>query len=306
MPRSAKTTESMILRVEGSSDFDGRARPRVERCAALVVPLDTSVIVLEIDDAPPERIDRASFAIIPAATPYRVRAKSSVTRLATLLVADGARAKACLEYHPHVDARRFALLVATPRVLPRTRWVDELVHRYVFERAVCGKHGSAAAAFLETEIAKEIYFLCAERDDKRRRASVVNEEGDVVARARAWIDENLFAPLRVGDLARHAATSESTLLRAFRRELGRAPAAYAREKRLDAALLLLQSGRHTVGEVAARVGYASLAAFTAAFTRRFERAPSSVRRSDLDLEMLPPHGEPPRRPSAQRRKRASL
>ena len=298
--------EPMVLRVERSADLDARARPRVERCPALIVPLETSVVVLEVGDARPERVDRASFALVPAKMPYRVRAKSSVTTLATLLVADGARERACREYRPHVDARRFAELLATPRVLPRTRWVDEIMHRYVFERDVCGKHASAAAAFLETELAKELYFLCAERDELQRRASVVSEEGDVVARARAWIDENLFAPLRVGDLARHTGTSESTLLRAFQREVGRAPAAYARERRLDAALLLLQSGRHTVGEVAARVGYASLAAFTAAFTRRFERAPSSVRRADDALEMLPPHGNPPRGRGTPRRKRTSL
>ena len=296
----------MVLRVEESAELDVRARPRIERWPTIVLPLESSVVVLETGDAPAARIDRASFALVPASTSYRVRAKSSVTKLATLLVADGARERACREYRPHIDARRFDELLAMPRVLPRTRWVDEIVHRYVFERAVCGRHTSAASVFLETEIAKEIYFLCAERDEKRRRASVVTEESDVVSRARAWIDVNLFAPLRVGDLARHAATSESTLLRAFQRELGRAPAAYARERRLDAALLLLQSGRHTVGEVAAHVGYASLAAFTAAFTRRFDRAPSSVRRDDGALQRLPPEGKPPRRPGAPRRKRASL
>jgi AraC-like DNA-binding protein len=160
---------------------------------------------------------------------------------------------------------------------------------------VCEKHGSLAATFLETEIAKEMYFLCKERDEKRTRASVVHEEGDTAARARAWIDEHLFTPLRVRDLARHCNTSESTLLRAFQREVGATPASYARERRLDAALLLLESGRYGVGEVATRVGYTSLAAFTAAFHRRFGEPPSAVKRADAKLEVLPPHGAPPRR-----------
>jgi AraC-like DNA-binding protein len=296
----------MTLRMERSAELHAVPPTRVEPCPALLVPIDTSVVLLTLGDAPSERVDRASFALVPAHTPYRVDAKSTVTTLATMLVASGARESACREYRPYVDARRFGELLATPRLLPRTRWFDEIVHRYVFERDVCAKHGSAAATFLETEIAKELYFLCAERAEMRRRTSVVREEGDVVARARARLDDNLFVPLHVGELARQVGASESTLLRAFQRELGQAPAAYARERRLDAALLLLQSGRHSVGEVASRVGYASLAAFTAAFTRRFGRAPSSVRRTDDALELLPPHGKPPQAPRAKRRKRKSL
>ncbi len=306
MARAKKTTERIVLRVERSAELDFRGGRRVERHPALLVPVDTSVVVVTIGDAPPECVDRASFAFVPAETPYHVHAKSSLATVVTLLVASGARESACREYRPHVDERLFGELLATPRILPRTRWFDEIVHRYVFERDVCKKPHSAAASFLETEITKELYFLCEERSAMRRRASVVNEAGDFVVRARAWIDDNLFEPLRVAELARRTGTSESTLLRAFQRELGKAPAAYARERRLDAALLFLQSGRHSVGEVAARVGYASLAAFTSAFTRRFGRVPSSVRRADDALELLPPHGRPPRVSSPRRRKRDDL
>jgi AraC-like DNA-binding protein len=306
VPRAKATAEPIELRVERTAELGMRRGLRVERSPALLFPVDTSVVAVAVGEAAAECIDRASFALVPAETPYEVRAKSSLTTLVTLLVGRGARESAHREYRPHVDARLFGELLATPRTLPRTRWFDEIVHRYVFERDVCAKHDSAAARFLETEIAKELYFLCAERSEMLRRASVVNESGDFVVRARGWIDENLFEPLRVADLARRIGTSESTLLRAFQRELGKAPAAYARERRLDAALLLLQTGRHTVSEVAARVGYASLAAFTSAFTRRFDRVPSSVRHADDAFEMLPPHGRPPGRPRSRRRKRGSL
>ena len=273
--------ERMSLRLERSADLGPALR--VEPSPALLFPIDTSIVVVNAGDGAPQTVDRAAFVLVPAGLPYRVRAKTTVTSMATLLVGRGARDAAVAEYRPHIEGARFDRILASPRLLPRTRWLDEIVHRYVFERDVCGKHGSAAAVFLETEIAKEVYFLCAERDARQGRASVVREEDDLVARARAWIDDHLFEPLRVGDLARRAGTSESTLLRAFRRQMGKAPAAYARERRLDAALLLLQSGRLSVGEVAARVGYAGLAAFTAAFTRRFERAPSSVRRADGEI-----------------------
>jgi AraC-like DNA-binding protein len=260
---------------------------------ALVVPLESSVV--ELDRASEHvRIDRASIALLPANRVARVRALSPITRLATLLIGPLARRRAQAEYE-EIEERRFIELLAVPRLLPRTRWVDELVHRYVFERHVCEKHGSAAAAFLETELAKELFFACRERDERHTRASVIEEEDELVARARGWIDEHLFTPLRVAALARQCHTSESTLLRAFQRELGCTPAAYARQRRLDAALLLVQDGRHTVGEVATQVGYANLAAFTAAFHRRFGMPPSAARRQGEDLERLPPFGATPRR-----------
>ena len=102
-------------------------------------------------------------------------------------------------------------------------------------------------------------------------------------------------PLLAGDLARHCRTSESTLLRSFRRETGATPAAYLRERRLQEALFLLEGGRWSVGEVARRVGYTNLAAFTPAFGRRFAVPPSEARAAVAAGELLPPHGQPPKR-----------
>ncbi len=282
------------LLVERGTDLGKRYR--THPWPALVAPLESSVVRLEWDEdraeAAPKMLDRAHVALLPAGHRHRARAVSPVVSLVTWLLAPGPISRAYREYPGHVLPAVFPRLLSRPRLLPRTRWVDELVHRYVFERDVCDKHESNAALFLETELAKELYFLCKEQDEAKTRATVVREEGDLVARARARIDEVLFSPLRVPELARHCHTSESTLMRAFRRELGVTPATYARERRLDAALLLLQSGRHRVGEVAERVGYTSFAAFSAAFRRRFGAAPSAHQGATEGAPVLPPHGEP--------------
>lgn len=276
------------------------SRRRAEPHPAIVLPLQASVVSLELDDGREERLDRASLAIIPASRRYRLRSKSPLAELVTLSLGPAVRASAARDYRGHVDPERFVELLSKVRVLPRTRWVDEVVHRYVFERDVCGKPRSRAAVFLEIEITKEIYFLCKEREEQRTRASVVREEGDLVPRARAFIDAHLSDPLRVHDLAKHCHSSESTLLRAFARELGATPGSYARDRRLEASLLLLQAGRYSVTEVAGRVGYTSLPAFTSAFRRRFGAPPSSVRKGEGTLELLPPSGTPP---SPKRKKR---
>jgi AraC-like DNA-binding protein len=266
--------------------------------AAIIAPLQDSVIELERGTGRaagrPERLDRAVIAMVPAASRYRVRAISPVTEVVTLQIGPIAIARVCADYAGHVDAAQFEQLLTTPRLLPRTRWVDELIHRYVFERDVCKKADSRAAIFLEIELAKEMFFLCNEQAGAFTRASVLATGDDLVARARAILDAAIFAPPLIGALAKRCHTSPSSLLRAFSRELGCSPTTYVRERRLDAALLLVQAGQLSMGEIATRVGYSNLPAFTAAFHKRFGKPPSALRGRDDALVTLPPHGMMPR------------
>jgi AraC-like DNA-binding protein len=205
------------------------------------------------------------------------------------------------DYRPEVDARRLVEVLGGVRVLPRTRWVDELVQRYVFERSVCARRGSKAARFLEAELTKELFFLGCEQLDLRTRSSVLFEGDAVAARARAWIEEHLFEPFRIDELVRQCHVSESTVLRAFRRELGVSPLAYLRRRRLEESMQLLESGRYGVTEVAARVGYENPSAFAAAFRGQFGLAPSRARPAVPAAARLPAHGAPP----VRRRRRTS-
>jgi AraC-like DNA-binding protein len=167
------------------------------------------------------------------------------------------------------------------------------VQRFVFEREVCGKPASRAARFLEVELVKEMFFLGREQLDGRTRDSVLFEGDELVARARAWIEAHVFEPFRIGELVRHCHASESTVLRAFHRELGVPPLAYARRRRLEEALQLLESGRYGVTEIATRVGYENPSAFSAAFRDQFGIAPSRVRPASDGAVRLPAHGMPP-------------
>ncbi|AXB41668.1 AraC family transcriptional regulator [Amycolatopsis albispora] len=77
------------------------------------------------------------------------------------------------------------------------------------------------------------------------------------------------------DWARAALLSERSLTRLFQREVGTGPSAWRRRAGLLAAVPLLRD--ETVSEVAARLGYATPAAFTHAFTRELSMTPSSLR-----------------------------
>ena len=273
--KRARPEGAIVLRLE--RDGSALSGARDEAWPALVLPLDSTVIELGVGTRT-ERIDRSTFALMPAKQKYRLKSISPAPRVLTLLLTPRALKLAADEYAPYVELPAYRALCAELRVFPRTRWVDELSQRYLFEREVCHHSNSAAAVFLETELSKEVFFLGQDLLQRRARVSVVHQGNTLARAAQQVIEAGLFTPLRVEAIAAQCHASESTLLRAFRGEFGVAPAAYIRTRRLDEALLLLESGRYSVSEVAARVGYDSPAAFSSAFTGRFGESPSRARK----------------------------
>jgi AraC-like DNA-binding protein len=293
----------MGARVDLYVDRDAEALRATRRYpeAAIVVPLETTIVGLRAGELD-QRLDRAVVAVLPARTAHELELPASgASIVATLVIGEAVRAAAIREYRPYVDSRRLVEVLSAVRVLPRTRWVDELVQRYVFEREVCEHPASNAARFLEAELTKEMYFLGCEQIDRQTRSSVLFEGDAIATKARAWIEEHLFEPFHVAALVKHCHASESTVLRAFRRELGVAPLAYLRRRRLEEAMQLLEGGRYAVTEVATRVGYDNSSAFAAAFRSQFGVAPSSVKPALHGAVRLPAHGTPPIR----RRRRRS-
>ena len=267
----------MALRVE----WLGPDAPLPLRLAdpALLCTLRSEVVELS-GRGEPVFLDRTSWCLLPAGFTGRVASLSATARVFLASARPALFERVAGEYAefgmPLEEARALA---AERSLLPRTTWVRELVHRYWWERQACGGRAeNAATTFLEVELLKEACFLALEqREGAARAPHFTLETPSLVDRAREVVEEDLFRGWTVAELARRVAASESTLLRAFKRELGLSPSRYLRERRLDEAFALLQSGRFGVSEAAHHVGYASASAFAEAFRRRFGRAPSSVR-----------------------------
>lgn len=85
----------------------------------------------------------------------------------------------------------------------------------------------------------------------------------------AHIDRHAAHPLQVGDLARLAGLSVARFHVRFLSATGQTPMDYVRSRRLQLARHLLQHSALPIGEIAARVGYGSQSAFTAALSRQF-------------------------------------
>ena len=214
--------------------------------------------------------------MVPAGCRHEVRARASVLELAILLPDPSVISEVATSYEqpPREVERVFAELF----VAARPRWLDECQHRYVFERVVCEREGNTATLFLETEIVKEFYFVRVQSKDERGCFPPLFDVDSPARRAMAFIEQHLFEDIALRVLAERAGASRSTLLRSFRKEFGMSPQQYVRDRRLDQAMTMLSRPGHSVGEVAAIVGYDSLSAFSQAFRRKFGRTPTGVAR----------------------------
>ncbi len=98
----------------------------------------------------------------------------------------------------------------------------------------------------------------------------------------AYVDRHLAHPLEVRDLARLAGLSVQRFHVRFVSETGLTPQEFIRLRRLQQGRELLSTTQLAVGEIAARVGYASQSAFTAALNRQYGTTPRAVRREARD------------------------
>lgn len=164
--------------------------------------------------------------------------------------------------------------------LSRSPWLDQLLTEYFARRVLAPTDAAEGLGFFEQEIVREVVKLAglaAGTETDKSPPTIVSSSpvtGDEVDHALLYVETHLFEPMTSGDIALHSKISESTLARRFKKRLNKTPSQYIRERRLDEARLLLDKGRHSVGDVAVLVGYENFGAFSTAFRRRFGQVPS--------------------------------
>jgi transcriptional regulator GlxA family with amidase domain len=104
------------------------------------------------------------------------------------------------------------------------------------------------------------------------------QDDATTAATRAWALANLGEDLTVERLAKHAHMSPRTFNRRFRDETGQAPGAWIRNRRVDHARELLESGDLTVDEVARLAGLGTGGNLRHQLRRGLGMSPSSYRK----------------------------
>lgn len=98
-----------------------------------------------------------------------------------------------------------------------------------------------------------------------------------VRRAEAWIRAHLADPISIPALARHLATSPRTLARRLEAAVGLSPVAFVQRLRVESAVYLLRTTKHSLAEIAARVGYSDPGALRRLIQRETNASPRDLR-----------------------------
>ncbi|MBU6492178.1 MAG: helix-turn-helix domain-containing protein, partial [Burkholderiales bacterium] len=102
---------------------------------------------------------------------------------------------------------------------------------------------------------------------------------DRIQTALAYAKQHLHTALSVEQLAEAAHLSPRQFSRTFRAETGQSPAKAVEHLRLEAARLMLESGRHPIDVIAHETGFGDRERMRRAFLRAFGQPPQAIRRT---------------------------
>ena len=107
-----------------------------------------------------------------------------------------------------------------------------------------------------------------------------------------WMRGYLHRRITVADMARQAKTSERTINRRFREQLGTTPLNWLQNARIRQAQLLLETTALSIEEIATRIGFVTASTLRQRFARIVGVAPSAYRRAfnGRTAVTLPPSG----------------
>jgi AraC-like DNA-binding protein len=117
-----------------------------------------------------------------------------------------------------------------------------------------------------------------------RSLLVENGHAGRIAKAIAALRSDFRKPLRIPDLAKTAAMSESSFYNHFKTVTGTTPLQYQKDLRLIEAHALLTKMSYTVADAAFAVGYESPNQFSRDYSRKFGVPPSKGGRANTSLD----------------------
>lgn len=107
------------------------------------------------------------------------------------------------------------------------------------------------------------------------------EAPDTVVQTVAYIDENYFRDITLGELAENAKVSLQHLCRLFKKRMNMRPVEYLNRKRISVAKAMLLEGEKSIAEISREVGFSSSTYFGMVFKKQEGVAPSRFREQYL-------------------------
>lgn len=305
--RAVRLSGGVFLEAEFSAPWSVTAQIGVEDCRA-VMPLPRRVIafhyvldgslVLQLGDAPPLRVGRGAMVLLPRNDEHVLASAPGLPpvsgaslmqaapegRLARIRHGGGGAPTRIVCGFLGMDTLRNPLIDVLPQALvldtggePAEGWIAASFRYVAGDVAVV----PVGADIMLAKLA-ELLFV----EAVRRHVATLPEgcggllaglRDPVVGRALALMHGRIAHPWSTDELARAAHHSRSAFAERFTAVVGMPPMRYLTAWRMELAARRLSDSSDGVASIAAKVGYASEAAFSRAFKRMFGVAPAGWR-----------------------------
>ncbi|MBQ2793241.1 MAG: helix-turn-helix transcriptional regulator [Clostridia bacterium] len=107
--------------------------------------------------------------------------------------------------------------------------------------------------------------------------AIPSSKPTVTEMAKKFIYDNYRTKFGIKEICQSVGCSKSTLITAFKRDLGMTVNDYITEVRLGEAVRMLLAGERTIGEIALCTGFSDQSYFSKVFSARFGMTPSEYR-----------------------------
>ena len=181
-----------------------------------------------------------------------------------------------LAAHPILGALPNHIVITASERL-RHPWLDELL-RMMAQRVFSESLGSATSVKRLSEIIFAEVIRAGVAREERLGAVLSGFRDPQIGRALQMIHADPGKPWTVATLASEVAMSRSAFAERFRATVGLTPMGYLADWRLQKALSLLGDSRTSIQQVTSETGYLSPAAFSRAFSAKFDVLPGEYRR----------------------------
>jgi AraC-like DNA-binding protein len=218
-----------------------------------------------------QKISSNQLLYLPPGFGAQLSAKTKCSKVCVLKPANEFWNRCLLENHLTLQESKQSF--SKPVTLTLSRWMDDLIDRYDFERRLNTRTPAQCPSFLEKQIFNEFVRLMLPGKVPTTGKLLGSEEPTHISKAVAFIESSLFEEVQLADIARASGLQESAFLKGFVEQCGMTPIAYLQEVRLNFAASSLERGEYTPSDLAILCQFSELSSFSRAFKRKFGSSP---------------------------------
>jgi AraC-like DNA-binding protein len=169
---------------------------------------------------------------------------------------------------------------------PDHGWLEAILQRIVIESAVQRPGQCAVLARITEMLFVEVLRSWATSRERGEGGWLAALADSQIGKALQLIHDQPARPWSLRELAQSAGLGRSVFAARFTGLVGQSAHRYLVSRRMEDAALLLESGNDAIAEIAARVGYATTAAFSKVFQRHYGISPGRYRSRNVKVNTL--------------------